>query len=168
MFYLSNSPKARDIQFIIMYDEEKQQNKRFENIWHFCIKNMQMINLLFSYKSTNWLIVLALLWLWIPKVNSNKSMKLYMNEGRKNLETFALYLTSLCLKKIKKSKCSFKAADSWLKLRPSVATKSWLSWLHAALINGRGCGWVVDMDLPITTLQHCKWLQLLWSVLSWQ
>lgn len=99
MFYLSNSPKARDIQFIIMYDEEKQQNQRFENIWHFCIKNMQMINLLFSYKSTNWLIVLALLWLLIPKVNSNKSMKLYMNEGRKNLETFALYLTSLCLKK---------------------------------------------------------------------
>lgn len=29
--------------------------------------------------------------------------------------------------KFKTSKCSFKAADSWLKLRPAVATKSWLS-----------------------------------------
>lgn len=37
-----------------------------------------------------------------------------------------------------------------------------------ALINDRGCGWVGDTDLPITTLQRCKWLQLLWSVLSWQ
>ena len=37
-----------------------------------------------------------------------------------------------------------------------------------ALINDKGCGWVGDTDLPISTLQRCKWLQLLWSVLSWQ
>lgn len=37
-------------------------------------------------------------------------------------------------------------------------------WLMVLAVDG----WVVDMDLPITTLQHCKWLQLLQSVLSWQ
>lgn len=41
-----------------------------------------------------------------------------------------------------KTKCSFKIAISWQELRLAEATKFWLSWLHAALINGIGCGWV--------------------------
>lgn len=44
--------------------------------------------------------------------------KLVMIDGARFSETFTL--------KSQKSKCPFKAADSWLKLRPSAATKSWL------------------------------------------